>query len=241
MSARYPWTFLQSPSDPNMVIAGLDDGLMYFKNVNGKWEAIDTVTSYTEQTRRIQYLQGRIWLSTSNRGVFGLHPERLTEDVIHFGPEDGLPESTTIIDEFDGQLILGTKNSLYKVDGDKVVPFTILEDLGVSPRTGLLVHRMATDSKGQLWLVTYNDKKKQFNVGFLSMNKNGQYEWTDSEFALISEDLIHAIYHDKNRLLGWEEARAYSLTHLNLVKSIAHLILSTLLPFETVRTRTRAW
>ncbi|MBL4703548.1 MAG: SpoIIE family protein phosphatase, partial [Flavobacteriales bacterium] len=193
----YPWHSVQNPSNEKEILLGLDGGLGVLNYSDTGWRVIDTNTIIQGDVFNLNVYQSKIWLGTKQNGVYVLDPNEPFAQPEHISSKNGLPDFATVIALYNNQVYLGTKHGLFILDGDSVIRSTLLEDLHFENDTSTLIHRMSTDSKGRLWMVTYNDRKKTFDLGYIS-SEDSTLQWNNSDFSVASEEIIHSIFHDKN-------------------------------------------
>lgn len=199
ITAAYPWRFAQHPKNENEVFVGLDGGVGILNYSDSGWAFIDTVTQVVGDVFNIQNLQGKIWLGTKRNGLYELEPDGLFETMIHYDENSGLPQTAIVAAEYNGKVLFGTQEGIYMLENGIPVKNDLIRSIGIDNPESIKIHRMSTDRKGRLWLVVYNEAKKSFDIGYIQETENGP-TWNNSELSVVSEETIHALYHDQNNV-----------------------------------------
>ena len=209
-----PWTLFQSQKDPSRIYIGLDDGLMSLYYDNGKWINEGRVNGISELIFKISEDNlGNLWLGTLKQGVIKLNFYLNSEisalvgrkgiqrdiKIFRYNKEHGLPEGDFIVlKENNGKPLFGTDKGLFRFN-EKEERFYL--DTIILEKSNRLwgIHRLNTDSKGNLWMVNY--KGSDFEVGLAKHLNDSNVFWNSIPFVEVSKGIIHSIYHDESGIV----------------------------------------
>ncbi len=198
----YPWDCMQNPAKDNEVIVACEGSLGILTYSDSGWNYVDTSQVLTSDFRNLSWLKDRIWSGSRQRGLYSFDPLNIYDNFKIYGNEHGLPQNSVVPVIYQDEIYLGTHKGLYVFNNGDVQRSPILKQIGIENlerKDTVYIHRMATDSRDQLWLVTHNDRKHKFDIGYIKTESDGSKVWKNSDFAKVSEEVIHAIYHDEGK------------------------------------------
>jgi len=197
-----PWSLYQSKLNPARVIIANEYGVESIYRKGQRWIKEGKVEGINDDCRVISEDQrGNFWIGTYNIGVLykikytGNMPGSSYE-VSRYDSLNGLPEGDIYPAFVNNKLLFGTSAGIYKLNENKnvFVPDTTFGSEFGSPARE--IHRMSTDHSDNLWLVTYKDKTKEYETGYMKLMEDGHYEWVREPFLSFSKGVIHGLYHD---------------------------------------------
>jgi len=196
-----PYDFKISPLNPNEVIVLHYDGLANLIYKDGKFETETYIRNFTsaEPFNFVIQEDGTIWIGTIkdlDGGVYKTHVNVFRDSTIEFErfyTEAGLPVGAAYLFEHEENVYVGTDEGLYKHENGK---FTIYNGFGVDFSDERGVHRINEDNEGNIWMVLF-DKNNNYEIGYSSL-VDGKYIWNSKMFTRHSEEVIHALFHEKN-------------------------------------------
>lgn len=198
----------QSKLDPARVFIGLENGLTSFYFDKGKWikeEKIDgieeTISSISEDHL------GNLWMGTLNQGVIKMNIKSFENkrikgvELFKFGQDNGVPSGPTQISNISGRLIIGTSKGLYKFLPVRNV-FEADSSFGVSFADGShYIHRISDQKEDKIWMVTFEQKRNKYQVGYLNYISGNTYQWNTKAFSGISENVQHSVFQGENEVV----------------------------------------
>lgn len=197
-----PWTMIQSKVFPERLIIANYDGVESILRKDGQWIE-ETGLAEIEANCRMVYEddKGMAWIGTIEEGiaykvkfqdpVSGLQPE-----VVRYDTSNGLPIGDVIIDKFNGELLFGTGEGLFRFDEntERFYRETMFGNDFCSPARS--IHRISIDHKGNLWLVTHLNESREYETGYFKLSSDSSYTWIREPFLGFSKGVIHSIQHD---------------------------------------------
>jgi serine phosphatase RsbU (regulator of sigma subunit)/ligand-binding sensor domain-containing protein len=196
-----PYDFKVSPLDPNEVIVLQYDGLANLIYRDGKFQT----ESYRKEIASaapfnfVVQDDGTIWIGTLKEvdgGVYKTHVNISQDSTVKFERfyiDEGLPAGPSYLFEHENSIYVCTDKGLYKHENGK---FKVFNGFGVDFSNERGVHRINADNDGNIWMVLF-DLENNYEIGFSSF-ENGEYFWNSKMFTRHSEEVIHAMFHEKN-------------------------------------------
>jgi serine phosphatase RsbU (regulator of sigma subunit) len=200
-----PWEIQLSPLNPNEVIIVHFDGLANLVYDNGEFVTGEYFRNFTdaEPFNFVVQDDGTIWIGTTkdlDGGVYKTHVDIFRDSTIKFEryyTDEGLPAGATYMFQKGQDIFAATDKGLFKYEEGK---FIIYNKFGVDFSEGELeghgVHRISEDPEGNIWMVLF-DKENNYLIGYSSL-VDGEYVWNSKRFKRHSDDIVHAILHEKD-------------------------------------------
>ena len=195
----FPWTLLQSKTDPNKVLVGLDPGLLILERKNKKWQPLGLHKEVQEVVHNMaQDQDGTIWLGTLKQGILKMSFSANHEDTIitkYPSKTKGVPEEFCYLKAGQDQVYFGSQRGLlrYEAAADSFV-FENKYELGIT-REQSGVHRISEDPSGKMWLISFHEETDLL-LGYMAEQSSGKYTWNRTPFLKTTDDYVQAIYHD---------------------------------------------
>ncbi|MCR5415167.1 MAG: response regulator [Pseudobutyrivibrio sp.] len=145
-------------SDANCILAD-DEGYIWIGGYSGvilydgtTFERLDSKTGLTNANTLFEDSQKRLWVGTNDNGLMVIYEDGSTK---HFSYDEGLDTSSirTIVEDGDGNIIVGTTTGLYVLDQDLNLSF-IDEDV----LNDAYIMRLVSDSDGTIYGNTRSGK-----------------------------------------------------------------------------------
>ena len=203
---RYdPWCMYQYRADPNRVFIGCTDGLASLYMKNGKWIDAGKVEGHDgDVVTMMEDNDNNMWLSPGE-GLIKMNILSTIStgeiDEASFEPYDtsnGLGAGLYYINKAMNRVVYAVQsgqNGLYKFDGTGFSSDLTFGEEFVSGH--LYVHRIAQQQNGNVWMETISSGG-ELELGYANSNADNSYTWISKPFKSISEEIVHAIYHDKD-------------------------------------------
>ena len=208
------WCLYRSPTDPNIIFAGVRTGLVLLKKMKGRWQVVGRVQGVSESIgirTIVEERQGVIWLGTS--GGNGYIRVRLEEAVLtslgaatlsqeipatikHYQQDQRVPGGFVRVYAVDGRVVFATNAGLKRLDeaSGQFVPDTTLGARFADTTTS--VSRVVEDQLGNVWI-----KSPLANgmgeTGRLRREGNGQWSYQSTAFNRIADwGSVYVMYPD---------------------------------------------
>lgn len=199
-----PYMVVQSKNNPNYFFIADYEGMSAMKYENGRFIPLGSIKKFSKVVYNALTMEnGEIWMGTELSGIYVLHEDYFIKGdtsipLINYAEKAGLKSGPSYLGIINNQIYVGTDQGLKKWNG-KV--FELTDEFGYTfsgkdkaSRTG--VHRFKQASNGNVWMVLF-DQQNNYEIGF-SEFKKGKYTWFSKDFVNYDEEIIHAIYHDKD-------------------------------------------
>lgn len=197
VNSLYAWTFEVSDSDPNKLYVGLDGkGVAVMQKTNGKWQEELLYPETTGEVRSICSYQGNLYFSQQGTGIiaFNEKSKALQELLPDFKVEGG---DGFVIEDYDNDVLVGSRKGLFKVTGDHLERFNILEGF-VDSTT--YIHRLYNDGKGKLWTVVfknYKEPNEYREIGYIE-KVDGKYKYVIDPFKDLERTTVQSLVRSGN-------------------------------------------
>jgi signal transduction histidine kinase/DNA-binding response OmpR family regulator len=113
-------TLERSRQDPNVVYAGLTEGLAILRREGATWRREDLREPFSGFVRHtFEAADGTLWITTRHEGVHALTTDGPGRALRSYGPEDGLPPGRIRVFEFEGQPLFRGSDGMYRVTSDR--------------------------------------------------------------------------------------------------------------------------
>ncbi|MCK4344268.1 MAG: SpoIIE family protein phosphatase, partial [Bacteroidales bacterium] len=197
------WDVYQSKQDPSRVFIGIDEGLESIYRKNGEWIKEGKTQGINERIYKItEDPSGKLWMGTNNGSVYVMNITNFNlvkenPKVIRYDTTHGLPEGDIYVELVNDKPLFATGKGLYTFlpGQERFEPDTTY---GMEFADGSrYIHRLSQDHDGYIWMVTYLEKTKEYETGFLKPLEGGGYRWIKEPFLSFSKGVIHAIHHDE--------------------------------------------
>ncbi|MVN91239.1 sensor histidine kinase [Mucilaginibacter aquatilis] len=194
----YALTLYQSKANPDLVYAGLINGVIKIQNTKGVFNYKGRLSGVTQEVRKItEDENGRLWLQVPSQGLISYNT--LNNKATLYGQAGGLPyNSGNHMNIVDGKLLIGTIKGAYQFNAarNKFEHTSIFK--GDSVTNYAWLNRMVNDARGNLWVTSGNGTD-------VTMFKKAaaQYEPTNAVLAPVKDDQIYFIYPDSNGSGVW--------------------------------------
>ena len=200
---RYdPWCIYQYRADPNRIFIGCTDGLasLYYKN--GKWIDAGKVEGHDgDVITMMEDNDDNIWLSPGE-GVLKMNilSTKATGEIdeasfAHYDTSNGLGSGQFYINRAMNRILYAGLDGLYKFDGTGFVNDEVFGDDFAFGEYD--VHRIAQQQNGNVWMETISSQG-ELGLGYAKSNADNSYSWVSKPFRSLSEEIIMAIYHDRD-------------------------------------------
>ncbi|WP_291727722.1 SpoIIE family protein phosphatase [Bernardetia sp.] len=148
-------------NDTSHLIAASIEGLLLLKWQHDHWVFVDKIEGFLgAATKIIQDENNDFWVSDYNRGIFRLKLSPDFKTITHsefYGQLNGLPKSQgNHVFELDGKPVFGTLEGIYSFNENTFTPHPDFEKL-IEKKAITILEK---DKKGNLWIVTQNEKNK---------------------------------------------------------------------------------
>jgi serine phosphatase RsbU (regulator of sigma subunit) len=198
----------QSKLDPARVFIGLENGLTSYYFEKGKWIREKNIAGIDETISSISEDHlGNLWMGTLSQGIIKMNiksfkDKRIQEiEIFKFGTESGVPTGPTLISNISGRLIIGTSKGLYKFLPVHNV-FEPDSSFGVNfADSSYYIHRISDEKDDKIWMVTFEQTRNKYRVGYLSHTSGKGYQWNTKPFSVISENVQHAVFQSDDKLV----------------------------------------
>ena len=199
-----PYDIYQSKLDKNRLYVGLEDGFISLYRKKGKWIKEHDFQGISGTIYKIQEdEEGNLWLGTLSSGLYYIlnplykenKPTRI--DFQLFDQNQELPSNGPVhVDFFNNKTIVATDNGLYTFN-DSLKQFIPYQELNSLFPENTAFHRISSDYRGNLWYVAYDSEQisKKF-IGYIVKGKQGNFLLKNKFFAPLTNNVIHAIYHE---------------------------------------------
>jgi serine phosphatase RsbU (regulator of sigma subunit)/ligand-binding sensor domain-containing protein len=198
----------QSKLDPSRVFVGLESGLYSLYRSKGQWIKEGKIEGINERIQNISEDHvGNLWMGTEDEGVIKMNvtsfkDQRLSDYVItRYDTTNGLANGPYIVSQITGPPVVATDRGIYRLIQleNRFIP-----DSTYGPQFAdgsRYIHRMSEYMNPDIWLVTrVFDPKPRFETGYLK-KQNGHFKWVYKPFNKISDNIIHVISPDENRMV----------------------------------------
>lgn len=197
-----PYDFRKSPLDSNEVIVLHYDGLSKLSYEKGSFVQ-DKYLKMPEGALPFNFLidrDGTIWIGTLNSDEYGIYKghvnmfEKADPIFKRLGPDENLPRGASYLMRENDHLYVGTDIGLYELNNNS---FYRIDSLGYDfnhKTSG--VHRINKDNMGNIWMIIY-DRDNNYEFGYTTQ-RNERYKWRSKLFNRHTDEIIHALYHEKN-------------------------------------------
>jgi serine phosphatase RsbU (regulator of sigma subunit) len=193
----------QSEFEPKRVFVLVNDGLksMFYDGTEWKDEGnikgVDKMTYSLLETEDAIYV-GSCYDNFITKLDFHLERENLIiENVQVYDTSSGLPRGQlNRVTQFDNLLLAGTDQGIYELKNNQFEKNTALSNLLLD--TNSYIHLLESHDD-KLWSVAYGHESEKYEIGYFQKRK-GKYEWFTKPFKSLEDELINAIYHDKDSI-----------------------------------------
>ncbi len=191
----------QSENNPELIYAGLLDGLAAIHYKNGQFVKENRVLSMREDVRSIEEdNKGNLWLGLFRKGAIKLKLNEegtKAEKEILYNKDDGFRSTKNIlIYPFKDRLIFASDKGFHKYNHEKdcfIPDSTFGESFGNGSRD---VFSFQEQNDSTVWCCGLNNRTGKFGYG-VSDNK-GNYKWKFRQFGRIPEMMALALYIEDN-------------------------------------------
>ncbi len=188
-----------SPSQPNMIYAGLKGGLLRLRYQGGYWTDGQVIEPpKTEIYSIAEEAPNVLWLGTFIDGVtrVTLNPNYPIAKVQNFGLKNGLPSKRgNQVYLINQQIYIGTQKGIYKYHKGTIAP---TQDLGKTlGARGYGVHSLSIDLKGNIWVANTSNHLQPIGVAY--PDEEGRYHWKDMPLRSLPEFEEAVIYADTSQ------------------------------------------
>ena len=202
------WTYLNSPTNAKIMIAGTYKGLELYNYIGSSWKFVSEINGFSESSRVMEFDEyGDIWMTHGYKGVFRLTLNNAQDSVVnvqYFGVNDGLPSQALInVFKIENELIFTTVNGPYIFDyrDNRFKPEPVLSEYEVLNKP---LNFLANDAKSNIYFLG------QEQIGILVKQSNGSFEPNIDIFnkvkSLLNDDLQDlSIINSSNILFGAKE------------------------------------
>jgi len=198
----------QSKLDPARVFIGLENGLTSFYYEKEKWNKEEKIIGIEETISSISEDHlGNLWMGTLNQGIIKMNIKSFENkrikgvELFKFGQENGVPTGPTQISNISGRLIIGTSKGLYKFLPVRNM-FEPDSSFGVNFADGShYIHRISDQKDDKIWMVTFEQNRNKYQVGYLNYIPGKAYQWNTKAFSGISENVQHSVFQGENDIV----------------------------------------
>ena len=195
-TSQLSFKLYQSPSNPNIVYAGLRNNIGVLEYKKGKFEYKGTILNSGISVRTIAEDKNReIWISTYRHGVVRIMPSDdilNPEEIIHYDIKSGLPSLKDImVFDFNNTIVFGTEFGLYRFDknSDKFISDNTFGDIFKGEQKD--VYLLVEDEDENVWISQIISKPG--SIGIASKTPDGSYSWNSTPLSRIPEIGIRTI------------------------------------------------
>lgn len=197
----------QSILDHSLVFAGLAEGIIYFKWTGNRWINKGKITGIDEEIQFITEVnKGELWLGTFNGGVLKIdYKPNDNFKVTRYTSANGLPRGTFYVNEILDDVIFASEIGIFRYFPDRNDTFIADPSFGVQFADGSrYIHRISEDLNGNIWINSVSGNK--FEIGYAIPQKDLTFNWYNTPFLNIQQEIYDAIYHDHDNVtwLGGE-------------------------------------
>lgn len=174
-SWRFAYSFCRSNTDENLIYVGLHDGLATLQFVNGKWVDGGRVPGISEIIFYIiEDSDGTIWLSTLNKGIIRVVPNKNSRSssygITRFGNEKGILDKGLIPVKFNNNILFGNSEGFLLFDKNENL-FKHTKILGDYFSNGYRIEDVKNDINGHIWIL--GGRERKFEISKITISKNG--------------------------------------------------------------------
>lgn len=202
------WKFITVSGKPDLLIGGHYDGLVLYRQTNGRWSSCRKIEGFKESSRYLfQDADGYIWVGHSGMGIFRLKLNDTWDTVtetISYAAEGGLPsQAGNILFSFTGSIYVSAHDGIYEYDktGNRFRPSDALNDLFTGCGRIMSVTQAAN---GYTWFIAESES------GYLRQNEDMTYTRVTVPLKKLTNKYVNefeSIYphDDENIFMGLEE------------------------------------
>ncbi len=213
--------FVLIKNDTSHLIAASIEGLLLLRWQDNHWVFVDKIKGFSgAATKIIQDDNNDFWVSDYNRGVFRF---QLSSDFLmiahseFFGKLNGLPKNQgNHVFEYNGKAIFGTLEGIYGFSENTFTPHPIFKKL-IEKKAITIFEK---DKKGNLWIVTQNEKNKPSGSQTLLVQlkkTDSSYQRYDAPFYKIKQIVQAVAPIDENLVLIGTNEGLISYNPLNTI------------------------
>ena len=195
------FSLYQSQDNPELLYAGLADGMVTIKNKNGTFVDEQMISQIKKPVRSIEQDQKEnFWLGLFRNGAVKLKLNKEGNKAISeklYDLDDGFRSTKNVlIYPFRDRLIFASDKGFHKYDyaTDRIVPDSSLgSSFGDGSRD---VFEFQELKNGIVWCTGL--KNRTGEIGYGTLQKDGSYKWTYAPFRRIPEMMIFGMYVEEN-------------------------------------------
>lgn len=193
-SWRFAYSFCRSEIDKNIIYVGLHDGLAVLQFVNGAWSDGGKIPGISEI---VQYVveedDGTIWLSTLNKGLIKIIPNkngRITSyGITRYGKAEGITDKGLVPLKLSGKILFGGSNG-FLVYNESENFFESDNTLGDNFTKGYRIEDAKADSYGNIWILGGKNRNVEISKLTITKNKKAALE----TFSILNTILVNDFY-----------------------------------------------
>jgi signal transduction histidine kinase/DNA-binding response OmpR family regulator len=204
-SWRFAYSFCPSKVDKNLIYVGLHDGLAILQFVNGNWIDGGRIPGISEIIFHIiEENDGTIWLSTLNKGLIRIVPDKNNRNssysISRFGKEKGISDKGIILVKHADKIVFGSSNGfmIYNKDENS---FEYTNIFGNHFTNGYRIEDAEFDIKDNLWVMGGRDRNFEVSKVTFTKDRNPKLEIFPILNIILENDFYfvpYRIYPDKN-------------------------------------------
>jgi signal transduction histidine kinase/CheY-like chemotaxis protein/ligand-binding sensor domain-containing protein len=214
----------QSPSEPQRVFVGLQDGLASMRFERGQWLDEGRVPGVSGNLNSIlQTSATELWLGTLAHGIYRLTlPQHwqggssVPLPVKRYSKAEGLPSNNrNSVHWYQQQLLIATVAGFYRPDA-AAQHFSLDTKLAAAfSNSQPWVRYPLTDQQGNLWLLTWDNDSGSRQAGVLFADDNGFYRWQASALAPLQDIPLDTVLIDQRNVIWFGGAEGIFRFALN--------------------------
>jgi len=230
------WRMCHSDADPNRVFVGATDGIGSLYFLDGNWIDEGHILGISEDIHKIcEDKDGHLWLTAYGKLfeviITGVNDSKYWDkiDIILHDSLHGLPKVLAYGYNVNNKIIFASNEGVYEYKEGR---FVRSGDLGGRFLDNThIIHRFSEDYIGNYWMETIDRDDFSYEIGYVQSDSSDSNGWMSTPFNLISDDIVHSIYHDFGGItwLGgsggmyrydMSKSKSYSNTYTCLIRKV---------------------
>lgn len=200
-SWRFAYSFCRSEIDKNIIYVGLHDGLALLQLVNGEWVDGGKIPGISEIVQHIvEEDNGTIWLSTLNKGLIKIIPNKngrnISYGITRFGKAEGVTDKGLVPIKISNKILFGGSNGFLVYKENKNA-FESDNTLGDNFKEGYRIEDAKKDSYGSIWIL--GGINRNVEITKLTINKNEIK--VQETFSILNTILVNDFYFVPYRII----------------------------------------